>query len=96
VVFIYECLLELPVTIRRGDTVRELLRFAQEQGAGQLVTAGSPSPRFDRVLDEIEKKIEVDILAVDPFLDYDGHIDLKRFSRYWKVAQGRVYDRTSF
>jgi hypothetical protein len=96
VAFIYECLLELPVTIRRGDTVRELLRFAQEQGAEQLVTAGSPSPRFDRVLDEVEKKIEVDVLAVDPFLDYDGHIDLKRFSRYWKVAQGRVYDRTSF
>jgi hypothetical protein len=82
--------------IRRGDTVRELLRFAKDQGADQLVTAGSPSPRFDRVLDEIEQKREVDVLAVDPCLDYDGPIDLKRLSWYWKVAQGRVYDRTRF
>jgi len=30
ITFIYECLLELPVTIRRGDITKELINFAYE------------------------------------------------------------------
>ncbi len=47
IVFIYECLLELPVTIRRGDVAKEVVAFAQEQGADGVATAESPSPRFE-------------------------------------------------
>ncbi|HRF95569.1 MAG TPA: hypothetical protein PLZ51_10255, partial [Aggregatilineales bacterium] len=33
IVFIYECLLELPVIIRKGDVAQELVQFSQENYA---------------------------------------------------------------
>ncbi|MDZ8225989.1 MULTISPECIES: hypothetical protein [unclassified Nostoc] len=90
--FIYECLLELPVVIRRGDVAQEILVFAQEHDANLVVTADSPSPRFDDICNQMEGSIEVEVLEVEPFFDYDGYIDLKRFSRYWKVAQNYVFE----
>ena len=92
IVFIYECLLELPVVIRRGDVASEVAAFAKEHDADLVVTAESPSPRFKSICDDIEKSLPVEVLAVEPFLDYDGYIDLKRFSRYWKVAQRYVFE----
>ncbi|MDF5711807.1 MAG: hypothetical protein PUP90_30045 [Nostoc sp. S4] len=89
--FIYECLLELPVVIRRGDVVQEVLAFAKEHKADLVVTADSPSPRFNVICNQIERSIKVEVLEVEPFFDYDGYIDLKRFSRYWKVAQNYVF-----
>jgi len=90
--FIYECLLELPVVIRRGDVVQEILAFTQEQKADLVVTVDSPSPRFDDICNQIERSIKLEVLEVEPFFDYDGYIDLKRFSRYWKVAQNYVFE----
>ncbi|MEH1968668.1 hypothetical protein [Nostoc sp.] len=92
IAFIYECLLELPVVIRRGDVAQEILAFAQEHDANLVVTANSPSPRFDDICNQIEPFIAVEVLEVEPFFDYDGYIDLKRFSRYWKVAQNYVFE----
>ncbi|MDZ7991775.1 MAG: hypothetical protein RM022_009350 [Nostoc sp. EfeVER01] len=93
--FIYECLLELPVVIRRGNVAQEILAFAQEHDANLVVTADSPSPRFDDICNQMERSIAVEVLEVEPFFDYDGYIDLKRFSRYWKVAQNYVYQKPS-
>ncbi|MBH8576812.1 hypothetical protein I8752_28240 [Nostocaceae cyanobacterium CENA369] len=90
--FIYECLLELPVIIRRGNVAQEILAFAQEHQANLVVTADSPSPRFDNICDEIERSLAVEVLELEPFFDYDGFIDLKRFSRYWKVAEKYVFE----
>ncbi|MEH1945420.1 MAG: hypothetical protein V7K77_00240 [Nostoc sp.] len=91
--FIYECLLELPVVIRRGNVAQEILTFAQEHDANLVVTANSPSPRFDDICNQMERSIAVEVLEVESFFDYDGYIDLKRFSRYWKVAQNYVYQK---
>jgi hypothetical protein len=90
--FIYECLLELPVVIRRGDVAKEVLAFAKENNTKKVVTSNSPSPRFDAICDEIERSVELEVFEVEPFFDYDGYIDLKRFSRYWKVAQNYVFE----
>ncbi|MBN3877887.1 MULTISPECIES: hypothetical protein [unclassified Nostoc] len=94
--FIYECLLELPVVIRRGNVAQEILAFAQENDANLVVTTDSPSPRFDDICNQMKPSIAVEVLEVEPFFDYDGYIDLKRFSRYWKVAQNYVYQKLSF
>ena len=93
IAFIYECLLELPVVIRRGDVAKEVLTFANEHDANQVVTVDSPSPRFNTICDEIEASKELEIFEVEPFFEYDGFIDLKRFSRYWKVAQKYVFEQ---
>ncbi|MCL1472108.1 hypothetical protein [Argonema antarcticum] len=91
IAFIYECLLELPVVIRRGNVAVEVVAFAKEHNADLVVTAESPSPRFDAICHEIERSVQVEVLAVDRFLEYDGYIDLKRFSRYWKVAERYLF-----
>ena len=90
--FIYECLLELPVVIRRGDVAQEVLAFAKEHNANKVVTVDSPSPRFDKICHQIEPSLPVEVLQVQPFFEYDGYIDLKRFSRYWKVAEKYVFE----
>jgi hypothetical protein len=90
-VFIYECLLELPVVIRRGDVAAEVIAFAIESGANQVVTAESPSPRFHDICREIKRSLPVEVLPPEPFVRYDGYIDLKRFSRYWRVAEKYVF-----
>ncbi|MHC5613752.1 MAG: hypothetical protein ACYTXA_22825 [Nostoc sp.] len=92
IAFIYECLLELPVVIRRGNVAQEILAFSQEHDANLVVTANSPSPRFDDICNQMERSLTVQVLEVEPFFDYDGYIDLKRFSRYWKVAQNYVFE----
>jgi hypothetical protein len=95
IVFIYECLLELPVTIRRGDVVKEVVAFAKEHGADGVATTESPSPRFETICDRIEEalSLDVEVWSPEPFVDYDGYIDLKRFSRYWRVAQQYVFKK---
>ena len=89
--FIYECLLELPVVIRRGDVATEVVTFAKENNAERVVTTESPSPRFNSICEDIERFVPVEVLAVEPFFEYDGYIDLKRFSRYWKVAERHLF-----
>lgn len=89
--FIYECLLELPVVIRRGDVAAEVVAFAKEHNTDLVVTAESPSPRFNAICKEIERCMPIEVLAVEPFFEYSGYIDLKRFSRYWKVAERHLF-----
>jgi len=87
IVFLYECLLELPVTIRRGDVAEQVIAFAKEHGAARIVTVESVSPRFEAILARLEREFEVEVILPDALVDYDGEIDLKRFSRYWATAQ---------
>ncbi|NJL55294.1 deoxyribodipyrimidine photo-lyase [bacterium] len=91
IAFIYECLLELPVTIRRGDVAAEVAAFAQSHGAGRIVTAESPSPRFRDLCRAISHAMpsgsRLEVLRVEPFVAHDGPLDLKRFSRYWQAVK---------
>jgi len=91
IVFMYECLLEMPVTIRKGKMVREIVEFAVEHQANEIVTMKSPSPRFWQIVDSLEKKSgnkkPVRVLSETPLVDTDYQFDLKRFSRYWRKAK---------
>lgn len=91
VMFIYECLLQLPVTIRRGDVATEVLAFAQEHNAVRIVTTDSVSPRAADICDALRKGMpagcRLESVPVEPFVPYTGHLDLKRFSRYWSAVR---------
>lgn len=95
IAFIYECLLELPVIIRRGNVAAEVVAFAKEHGADGVATVASPSPRFEAICEAIEDalSVEVEVRSPEPFVNYDGYIDLKRFSRYWRVVQRYVFEQ---
>ncbi len=90
IVFIYECLLELPVIIRRGVVVDILSDFIREHGATHLLTTDSPSPRFHHILRSLSRQmpqLHIEILPIEDFVVYRGKTDLKRFSRYWQAIR---------
>jgi deoxyribodipyrimidine photo-lyase len=90
IVFIYECLLELPVTIRRGDVAAEVLAFAGEQRADGIVTSDSPAPRFRRIRERLETVLPVRVMPLEPFVRAPQRVDLARFSRYWQAIQAEA------
>lgn len=84
--FVYECLLDLPVTIRRGDPVNEVLRFAQELHCSGIATMASPDPRIQAQA----AAMGAEILELEPFVELKGKLDLARFSRYWRKAEAAL------
>lgn len=96
ILFIYECLLEIPgVAILKGDTVETIAEAARESGCGTIATAGSASPEVGRVCRELEALgFETEEVPDAPFVELtpeeERGLDLKRFSRYWRSVKGRV------
>lgn len=84
--FMYECLLEMPVEIRRGAVVAEVLAAARVHRAERLVTSASPSPRFAGLCQQLRRHLPVEALEPPPFIRPARPPDLKRFSRYWATA----------
>lgn len=92
VVFLYECLLDVPgVAIRRGDEVEEIAGFAAEKGASVVATTYSVSPRFARTVGDLrDAGLEVEIVRPPEFVVAPENLDLKRFSRYWRRVKKRA------
>ena len=91
-VFLYESLLELPVTIRRGDVAAEVARFAEERGATHVVTTDSPAPRFAGLARSLSRNLPVTVLDEPAFVQPTGPLDLRRFSRYWQRVAVQALD----
>jgi len=104
-VFIYECLLELPVTIRAGDPVTQLLAFVARCGADGVVTTRAVDPRLRAITARLAERVPLAVLEPEPLLPADpepagvglasatqaGEPDLRRFSRYWRWAEPRIW-----
>ncbi|MGC5195684.1 FAD-binding domain-containing protein [Aphanothece microscopica] len=89
--FLYECLLELPVTLRQGDVADEVLAFAARHGADGVVTCAAVDPRFGRIRERVAARLPVRVLEPEPFVALDPAPDLRRFSRYWRRAEPAVW-----
>ncbi len=88
ITFIYETLVELDVVIRRGDTVGEVLRFAAEHEATQVVHRPTVCPKRRAILGTLGQRLALRELAEPPFVTAPERLDLKRFSRYWRKVEG--------
>lgn len=85
--FLYECLLELPVTLRHGDVAEEVLAFARRHGADGVVTSAAVDPRFAVLRERIAAQLPVQVLEPEAFVELPEPPDLRRFSRYWRRAE---------
>ncbi len=95
IVFVYECLLELPVVIRKGNTADVLTEFAVEHNSSTIVSVKSISPRFQHHCQSLSKKgLTLELLTPKPFVSYSGKRDLKRASRYWRQIQSYAFQYT--
>lgn len=86
-VFIYECLLDLPVEILRGDVAQQVRAFAQHHQADTVVTMESPAPRFAQIVATLRETHTVIVLADAPLVAVEGDVDLGRFSRFWQKVR---------
>jgi deoxyribodipyrimidine photo-lyase len=87
VVFLSECLAELPVEDRRGDLTEVIHDFATEHAATRVVTTESPDPRIEYVKRRLGcLGLRLETVGRRPFVRLEGPIDLIRFSRYWGRA----------
>lgn len=91
--FLYECLLELPVTLRHGDGAEEVLAFARRHGADGVVTSAAVDPRFEALRERIAAQLPVQVLEPEPFVELPEPLDLGRFSRYWRRAEPALWAR---
>jgi deoxyribodipyrimidine photo-lyase len=93
--FLRECLAELPVAVNQGDVAEELLAAARASGADGIVTSRAVDPRFRLIAARLAAVLPLWILEPDPFvalpLEGAGAPDLRRFSRYWRVAEPLVW-----
>ena len=89
--FLYECLLELPVSLRKGDVATEVLAFARAHGADGIVTSAGIDPRVAAICAALEQELPVQVLEPQPFVELEERVDLGRFSRYWRRAEREVW-----
>jgi len=93
--FLRECLAELPVVVNQGDVAEDLLAAAQACGADGIVTSRAVDPRFRMIATRLAAVLPLRILEPEPFvalpLEGAGAPDLRRFSRYWRVAEPLVW-----
>ena len=96
VVFMYECLLELPgIEIRRGHVCDELEAAATDLSVRSISTARTPAPRLKRQMNLLrERGLQVEVLEDPPFVNPPAGLDLKRFSRYWRKVQKQALTPT--
>jgi deoxyribodipyrimidine photo-lyase len=93
--FLRECLQELPVEVREGDVAAELLAAAAAIGADAIVTSQAVDPRFGAIARRLEAALPLRVLEPEPFVALPvqgpGAPDLRRFSRYWRLAEPLVW-----
>ena len=89
IVFLAECLQELPGTIdlRAGDPATELLLAAEAAGADYILAQRTPDPRLQAAALAMQRHLPIVWYDPPPFAEEHRAFDLKRFSRYWKRAQ---------
>ena len=89
IAFVAECLSELPaVSVRVSDDVADAVRdFA---GGRPIVTGETPAEHLRDVINTLD----LTVIPTPPFATVEGKLDLKRFSRYWRMVQKTVSART--
>ncbi len=85
--FLYECLLELPVEIRRGSYEEEVAEFARAHGARRILTTATPDPRAKRAIQTLSGSFHLVVEEPEPFVTPPIRPDLRRFSRYWSTVE---------
>lgn len=93
--FLRECLADLPLQLREGEVVAELLAAAAAHGADAIVTSRPVDPRLLRIAARLAQVLPLRLLEPEPFValpfEGPGAPDLRRFSRYWRRAEPLVW-----
>jgi len=90
--FLYESALDLPITLRKGDVVKEVIAFAERHNADGILSSLPVDPRLERIAAAIEEHYPLELLEPEPFVTMARPPRLGRFSRYWREAEPVVWE----
>ena len=90
--FLYESALDLPITLRKGDVVKEVIAFAERHNADGILSSLPVDPRLERIATSIEEHCPLELLEPEPFVTMPRPPRLGRFSRYWREAEPVVWE----
>lgn len=82
--FLYECAAEAAQEIRVGETVEELKDALAASGAGRLAVTASVSPRWRELVEELTKRVEVEVVPKGDLVEVPADYEAKRFTPFWK------------
>lgn len=82
-IFIYETLCELPVDIIRGD----IIAVFKDLNPSQIFVPMSTKPHLVKLTDQLKSQTHIETIEDDMFVDLPEKTDLKRFFKYWNLAQ---------
>ncbi|WP_371398036.1 hypothetical protein [Fretibacter rubidus] len=83
-VFIYECLLDLPVILCKGDMATVLSGLIEGR---DLYVPTTPNPDYQTVAAVLSKTTKVHYISETPLTFIETEPDMKRFFRYWNKAK---------
>ena len=86
-VFIYETLCELPITILQGDTVTVLSELVESLQPGAIYIPATPNPELQQRIQQLANRYNVIVVEDVPFVSMNKEPDIKRFFRYWNKAK---------
>ena len=66
--FLYESALDLPITLRKGDVVKEVIAFAERHNADGILSSLPVDPRLERIAAAIEEHYSLELLEPEPFV----------------------------
>ncbi|MEM7027754.1 MAG: hypothetical protein AAF410_05980 [Pseudomonadota bacterium] len=87
-VFIYESLCELPVTILEGETIDTLNHHANAIHAESIKIPATPNPYLQSMIASLDFPTE--IVNDTPFVKTEKVIKVERFFRYWNIVKKQV------
>lgn len=92
-VFLSECLAELPVEIYRGPTQATMQQLLKQHQRSGVITTVTPDPSLKQHIDQLEAERPVAVLPEPGLLSREMNLPLSRFSNYWRKAQQYAFGR---
>ena len=89
-IFIYETLCEMGVSIVKGRTATVLTQHAAAAGFDTIWVPQSVNPAIQTIVDELRAELRVEVVADVPLVQFDRPPNLRRFFSYWKTAGPRL------
>ena len=88
-VFIYETLLELPVTIYQGDARDIISKLSYKFGVTEVFTPDAKSIALRRLFEKLKYTVDLNVIEETKLFRYDEEIEYMRFFQFWRAIENR-------
>ena len=88
-VFIYETLTKLPVTVYRGETRDVINKLTYKFGVTEVFTPEAKSISLRRTFEKLQFTVDLNIVEDNKLFRYNDDIEYTRFFQFWRAIENR-------